>query len=377
MEEFKFTNEMRDYHSGEAYCSAYIWHENKIIGYCDYSCFKKKIHIEMIQVDEPFRRTGLATKLLDFIKKENPGETIDPGYSTEEGDKFYRAYQKKNSQKITEVMDDYSSWKRKNIAYRGITSGDPSLPNSNMFGILGSGLYMTPASNKAMSRQYGKLYFAVNGRPKHPKVFRSINDWEIWFQNHLILPYSKATGKNYPDLRDFNAHTNIESEMQKLGYDGIEILGREIVNFNPENVKYFKTENEVKTYYDSLNEMIENLNESKHTISYIGYVKNNQGNIIDYITQLEYRNEKEVFTAGYQYVTPFKSFIKDKTKKWVPYNFIKTRGFRLLDRITLEKGTITLNVGELLKEENQTLLQSWWNKIYLSQEILRDVMNNM
>ena len=98
--------------------------------------------------------------------------------------------------------------------------------------------------------------------------------------------------------------------------------------------------------------MIENLNESKHTISYIGYVKNNQGNIIDYITQLEYRNEMEVFTAGYQYVTPFKSFIKDKTKKWVPYNFIKTRGFRLLDRITLEKGTITLNVGELLKEEN-------------------------
>ena len=42
-----------------------------------------------------------------------------------------------------------------------------------------------------------------------------------------------------------------EKEMEKLGYDGIEIKGREMVNFKPEDVRYYRTENELMNYYEN------------------------------------------------------------------------------------------------------------------------------
>ena len=35
----------------------------------------------------------------------------------------------------------------------------------------------------------------------------------------------------------------------KLGFDGIIIKGREIVNYKPENVLYFKDEQQLENYY--------------------------------------------------------------------------------------------------------------------------------
>lgn len=58
--------------------------------------------------------------------------------------------------------------------------------------------------------QYGHIYFVVNAIPKNPKVFNSLNEWEIWFGNKLIYNYSKLKGKDYPDRRDFNENTTIE-----------------------------------------------------------------------------------------------------------------------------------------------------------------------
>jgi hypothetical protein len=40
--------------------------------------------------------------------------------------------------------------------------------------------------------------------------------------------------------------------MLKLGFDGLIIKGREMVNYLPKNILYFKTEDEVKSYYESL-----------------------------------------------------------------------------------------------------------------------------
>jgi hypothetical protein len=39
--------------------------------------------------------------------------------------------------------------------------------------------------------------------------------------------------------------------MQKLGFDGIIIKGREMVNYKPENVLYFSNENQLINYYES------------------------------------------------------------------------------------------------------------------------------
>ena len=53
--------------------------------------------------------------------------------------------------------------------------------------------------------------------------------------------------------------------MQKLGYDGIEIKGREMVNFTPPNdIKYFKNEQQLKNYYDAVIKNSSDINEEEN-----------------------------------------------------------------------------------------------------------------
>lgn len=44
----------------------------------------------------------------------------------------------------------------------------------------------------------------------------------------------------------------MEIEMMKLGYDGLIIKGREMVNYKPDDIKYFKTENKLERYHQRL-----------------------------------------------------------------------------------------------------------------------------
>lgn len=157
---------------------------------------------------------------------------------------------------VNENSTDYNKWKRNNVSYRGISSKS-ELSTPNYAGeLLGKGLYSVPASNKQMARQYGKLYILVNARPKNPKIFSSLNEAEIWIQQII----HKISGGDFPDKRVFyeKGHT-IEDEVQKLGYDGIFIKGREMVNYKPENVIYFENEQQLRDYY---NNVIANSNDS-------------------------------------------------------------------------------------------------------------------
>ena len=145
---------------------------------------------------------------------------------------------------------DYLSWKRKNVTIRGVKEAGEE---NNAGAMLGRGLYTAFLSNKELARQYGKVYFVLGAMPKNPKVFNTLNEWEIWFYNTLVYKYSKEKGSEYPDKRDFTANTTIEDEMQKLGYDGIVIKGREMVNFKPEdNIKYFSNEDQLENYYETV-----------------------------------------------------------------------------------------------------------------------------
>ncbi len=95
-EELKFSENMRDYHSGQSFMNAYAYSNNVMVGRVDYSIYDKKIYIDFIEVNPEYRRKGIATKLVDFIKRENPNMPIIPGYATEEGHKFWEKYRKKN-----------------------------------------------------------------------------------------------------------------------------------------------------------------------------------------------------------------------------------------------------------------------------------------
>lgn len=137
-------------------------------------------------------------------------------------------------------MEDFKKWKRKNVTYRGMTNG---VGEENGAGArFGEGLYTASLSNKTMAKGYGDLYFVVNGRPKNPVSFQDANVAEIWLQQNLF--------KKYGGLKNFNAITTIPAEMLKLGYDGLEVKGREIVNYAPVNVMYFSNERQLIQYYE-------------------------------------------------------------------------------------------------------------------------------
>jgi hypothetical protein len=148
---------------------------------------------------------------------------------------------------IAEQFEDYSKWKRKNVTLRGIKElGKPN----EVYGSFGRGLYTVPLSNKSMAKQYGDVYFVVNAIPKNPKIVNTLNDAEL-LRQRLISDFSKKNGKIY-DISFFDSNTTMDQEMLNIGYDGLIIKGREMVNYSPNNIKYFKTENELQRYYETL-----------------------------------------------------------------------------------------------------------------------------
>jgi hypothetical protein len=148
---------------------------------------------------------------------------------------------------LNESIEDYSKWKRNNVTYRGIKEfGKPN----EVYGSLGNGLYTVPLSNKAMAKQYGDLYYVVNAKPTKPKIVNGLNNAELLIQN-LIDNFCKENGQGY-SRSFFEQNTTIEKEMLKLGYNGIIIKGREMVNYEPINIRYFKTETELINYYNSI-----------------------------------------------------------------------------------------------------------------------------
>jgi hypothetical protein len=150
---------------------------------------------------------------------------------------------------LNEEQDrEYLAWKRNNVTLRGMK--EIGMENG-VYGSFGKGLYSVPLSNKAMAKQYGELYYLVNAKPKNPKIVSGLNEAEIWVQN-LIFKFCKKNGIERYDKRFFEANTSIEKEMLDLGYDGLIIRGREMVNYIPDDVKYFQTENHLYDYYQRL-----------------------------------------------------------------------------------------------------------------------------
>jgi hypothetical protein len=140
---------------------------------------------------------------------------------------------------------DYKKWKRENVTLRGIREVGQEVNGGSA--ILGDGLYTAPLSNKSLAKQYGEVKFVVNGRPKKPLKFQSMNPFEIYLQNLVIkLGYAKDGG--FPDMKEFYKNTSIKEEIMKLGYDGVEIVGREMVNYDPKNVVYFSTERQLENW---------------------------------------------------------------------------------------------------------------------------------
>lgn len=148
---------------------------------------------------------------------------------------------------LNESRQDFLKWKRKNVTLRGVKN---IRSENGVYGSFGKGLYTAVLSNKQMAKEYGQLYFVVNAMPNNPKIVNSLNDAEI-FRQQLTDDFCKSNGHEYSP-QYFNTNTSIEKEVKKLGYDGMIIKGREMVNYNPKNIKYFKTEEELINYFNTI-----------------------------------------------------------------------------------------------------------------------------
>jgi len=94
-ENYKFSETMRDYHSGQSYMSAFAELNGKIVAGMDYSIYDNKLYIDYLEVKPEYRRKGVATKLMDFVKEQNKDLPIIPGYASDEGYKFWKSYSKR------------------------------------------------------------------------------------------------------------------------------------------------------------------------------------------------------------------------------------------------------------------------------------------
>lgn len=145
---------------------------------------------------------------------------------------------------------EYLKWKRKNVTLRGMQELGKDNDGLASFG---QGLYTAALSNRAMARGFGKVYFVVGAVPKHPKIVENRNMAEIFMQD-VVMNYGRRNGiNNYFDAKEqFDKKTTVKDEMLKLGYDGLVIKGREMVNYAPDNdnIKYFENEDQLIDYYE-------------------------------------------------------------------------------------------------------------------------------
>lgn len=56
--------------------SKLIVYNNEIVGMIDYNVYDERIHIQYITVNEPYRKLGIAKRIIEDIAKDNPGKYI-------------------------------------------------------------------------------------------------------------------------------------------------------------------------------------------------------------------------------------------------------------------------------------------------------------
>ena len=94
--DIKIWNDCYDYHSGENFCRI-IAQDNigEVIGIINYSIFDDEIDIKMIEVVEGYRRQGVGTRMIEYLKNENLDMKINTGLSTKMGTPFVQSLEEK------------------------------------------------------------------------------------------------------------------------------------------------------------------------------------------------------------------------------------------------------------------------------------------
>jgi hypothetical protein len=83
-----YTNEVVDSYSGQTNCEAGVYVNEEIVGIVQYVLFEDELSISHIFVRPEFRRLGYGSKLMKYIKEQNPDYHYVPSFKTDLGAAF-------------------------------------------------------------------------------------------------------------------------------------------------------------------------------------------------------------------------------------------------------------------------------------------------
>jgi len=83
-----YENEVLDAYSGQINCEAGIFVDGEIVGVAQYVLYDDELTISDIFVRPEFRRQGFGSRLMKYIKQQNPDHHYKPSMKTELGAKF-------------------------------------------------------------------------------------------------------------------------------------------------------------------------------------------------------------------------------------------------------------------------------------------------
>jgi GNAT superfamily N-acetyltransferase len=96
----KIEQHNRGYHDQQSDNSLIAKLDGKVVGYLDYDEYHDEVHIQMIEVDEEYRRKGIGMALLRELDKLYPETEILYGMETPEGAALIKEYQRRYPKKL-------------------------------------------------------------------------------------------------------------------------------------------------------------------------------------------------------------------------------------------------------------------------------------
>ena len=142
-ESLDFYTSVKDSYGDELHCRMTVSEDGKDIGYLDFSVYEDTPYIQMINVKEPYRRKGYATKMIKQLQKEYPNSEIDFGMTTDDGTKLVNSlpfdtkvnieYDKKVKQakKLKKWLDEFKEFTDK--VYQQIDNNEPIAEKNRLY----------------------------------------------------------------------------------------------------------------------------------------------------------------------------------------------------------------------------------------------------
>lgn len=142
-ESLDYYTSVKDSYGDELHCRMTVSEDGKDIGYLDFSVYEDTPYIQMINVKEPYRRKGYATKMIKQLQKQYPNSEIDFGMTTDDGTKLVNSlsfdtkvnieYDKKVKQakKLKKWLDEFKEFTDK--VYQQIDNNEPIAEKNRLY----------------------------------------------------------------------------------------------------------------------------------------------------------------------------------------------------------------------------------------------------